>query len=76
MQNIRILREFEYNGRKYYKNQLVLTDDQTADYLVYRHLAEYVSIAPGTPVVTPLQGETKELKKETVKKAFPVSKRK
>ena len=76
MQNLKALREFEYNGKKYSKNQLFLADDTTADYLIYRRLAVLVSIAPGTPVTTPLEGETKELKKETVKKHFPVSKRK
>lgn len=80
MQNLKALREFEYNGKKYSQNQLFLADDTTADYLIYRRLAVLVSIAPGTPATTPLQaplqGETKELKKETVKKPFPVSKRK
>lgn len=76
MQNLKALREFEYNGKKYHTNQLFLADDTTADYLIYRRLAVLVSIAPGTPGTTPLQGETKELKKETVKKPFPVSKRK
>lgn len=76
MQNLKALREFEYNGKKYSKNQLFLADDTTAYYLIYRRLAVLTSIAPGTPVTTPLEGETKELKKETVKKHFPVSKRK
>lgn len=76
MQNLKALREFEYNGKKYSKNQLFLADDTTAYYLIYRRLAVLTSIAPGTPVTTPLEGETKELKKETVKKPFPVSKRK
>ena len=74
MQNLKALREFEYNGRKYSKNQLFIADDTTADYLIYRRLA--VLTGNTLEIATPMQGETKELKKETVKKPFPVSKRK
>ena len=80
MQDLRAIRDFQYNGKFYNRGQLFQADDKVAKYLVYRGLAVYVSIAPGTPITTPLQapmqGETKELKKETVKKEFPVSKRK
>lgn len=46
-----------------------MADEKTAEYLVKRKLAMYVSIAPGTPVTTPIvEGENKMLKKETVRK--------
>ena len=58
MQNLKAFREFEYNGKKYSKNQLFLADDTTAYYLIYRRLAVLISIAPGTPVTTLLEGES------------------
>jgi len=73
MQDLRALREFEYNGKKYSKDQLFQADDTTADYLIYRRLAVPVEIAPGTPITTPIEGENKMLKKETVSKPIPVS---
>ena len=77
MQTIKALREFEYNGKKYLKDQLYQVDAETSKYLYYRGLAVFVlQVQSNTSVTFPLEGETKELKKETVKKPFPVSKRK
>jgi hypothetical protein len=73
MQTIKALREFEYQSKKYLKGTSYTVHDTVAEYLIYRNLAVLVSVEPDTNV---MQGETKELKKETVKKPFPVSKRK
>jgi len=73
MKELKALRPFLYNGKSYTAGQLFLADEKSAEYLVNRKLAMYVSIAPGTPVTTPIQapvieGENKMLKKETVRK--------
>lgn len=73
MKDLRALRPFNYAGKNYSKNQLFQADDQSAAMLVVRKLAEYVSIAPGTPITTPIEGENKMLKVETVSKSVPVS---
>lgn len=72
MQNIKALREFEYQSIKYLQNHTYMVDDTIADYLVYRRLAVFTK-QTAAPVIT---GENKMLKRETVKKHFPVSKRK
>lgn len=69
MAELKALRPFLFNGKSYTAGQLFLADEKTAEYLVKRKLAMYVSIAPGTPVTTPIvEGENKMLKKETVRK--------
>lgn len=79
MKELKALRPFNYNGKSYAKNQLFTTDERNAAYLTGRGLAVYVSIAPGTPVTTPIvqpkktdvpisAGENKMLKRETVRK--------
>ena len=66
--DLRALRPFHYNGTSYTTGQLFTAYEPHASYLIARGLAEEVSIAPGTPVTTPVQsaqvieGETKELK--------------
>jgi len=73
MQDLKATRPFLYNGKTYTANQLFQADDRSAEYLVSRKLAIYVSIAPGTPVTTPIQapvieGENKMVKRRTVTK--------
>jgi len=71
--DLRALRPFHYNGTSYTTGQLFTAYDPHASYLIGRGLAEEVSIAPGTPVTTPIQsvsidGETKELKRTRKRK--------
>ena len=72
MQTIKALREFEYQSKKYKQNHVYSVHENAAEYLLYRGLVVFAN--QESPNV--LEGETKELKKETVKKPFPVSKRK
>ena len=77
MQNIKALREFEYQSAKYLKGHSYMVHDTVADYLVYRNLAMFTTKQqPDTTVTIPVIGENKMLKRETTKKPFPVSKRK
>jgi hypothetical protein len=73
LKDLRAIRPFNYNGKHYSTNQLFQADSVTAAMLVARKLAEYVSIAPGTPITTPIEGENKMLKIETVAKPIQVS---
>jgi hypothetical protein len=75
MQNLRAIRNFQYNGKYYGNGQTFSADDKDADYLIYRKLAVNVSITP-EPAAAPILGENKMLKIKTVKKPVPVSKRK
>lgn len=72
MQKLIAKRDFQH-GKFYHAGQSFMVDDKTADYLVYRGLASFITVNTEDQ---PLQGETKELKKETVKKPVPISKRK
>lgn len=73
MEDLRAIRNFIYNGRNYSTNQLFQAPIEDAARLIVKRCAVRVSIAPGTPVTTPIQGENKMLKMETVSKPIPVS---
>ena len=62
LRDLRAIRPFMYNGKSYTTGQLFQAFDPDASYLVAKRCAEFVSIAPGTPVNTPIEAETKELK--------------
>lgn len=68
LRDLRAIRPFMYNSKSYSTGQLFQAYDPDASNLVAKRCAEFVSIAPGTPVTTPIEGETKELKVSRVAK--------
>ena len=79
MKDLRALRPFYWTGTQYSTGQLFICNARDAEMLVARGLAEYVSIAVGTPIVAPrmaaseetvepIKAETKELKVSKVRK--------